>query len=126
MRNNRPSARITTVDVPGLVNHPVDASAEAMTTRINYDHFASNIDYSSLNLKLELLKSEEPPKTRLQVSDLLKPLFGNLRDLRAKGWTYAQLANALKTTGPVIKESTLREYLVSQGKRDRKQTILKT
>lgn len=97
-----------------------------MTTRINYDHLASNIDYSSLNLKLELLKSEEPPKTRIRVADLLKPLLGNLRDLRAKGWTYAQLADVLKPAGLVIKESTLREYLISQNKRDRKQPILKT
>ena len=97
-----------------------------MTTRINYNHLASKADYTSLNRKLESLKSVEAPKTRAHVADLLKPLLNNLRELRAKGWTYGQLASQLNADGMPVKESTLREYLFAQAKRDRKQSVLKT
>jgi len=97
-----------------------------MTAQINYDQLALKTDYASLNRKLESLKSLEVPKSRKRVADLLKPLLDNLRELRAKGWTYGQLASQLNAAGLPIKESTLREYLFAQAKRDRKLSVLKT
>lgn len=97
-----------------------------MTPKINYDQIASKTDYTSLNRKLESLKLVEAPKTRKRVADALKPLLDNLRELREKGWTYGQLASQLNAAGMPVKESTLREYLFAQGKRERRQSILKT
>lgn len=97
-----------------------------MTPQINYDQIASKTDYTSLNRKLESLKLLEATKTRKRVADALKPLLENLRDLRAKGWTYGQLASQLNAAGMPIKESTLREYLFAQAKRDRKASVVKT
>jgi hypothetical protein len=54
----------------------------------DYHQIASKLNYSTLEKKLEQLRTQTPPKTRKRVADVLAPIADRVRDLLAKGWTY--------------------------------------
>jgi hypothetical protein len=93
-----------------------------MRTRTNYDQLAEKIDYTKLEKKLDQLREQEPPKKRKGVAGLLAPMREKLLELRGKGWTYEQLAQALNEAGLPVKVATLRHYLTSREHRAKKTT----
>jgi hypothetical protein len=90
-----------------------------MTTRIQYHQIAAKLDYTQLKQKLVLLQNQTPPKTRKSSADVLAPLTDQLRMLRARGWSYAQIAKELGEAGLPIKPSRLRQHLGARTKRAR-------
>ncbi|MEO6994243.1 MAG: hypothetical protein ABI273_11480 [Lacunisphaera sp.] len=84
-----------------------------MTTnsRTDYAQIAAQLNYAALDKKLEQLVTIPPPKKRKQVADLLAPVEPRLRELRAKGWTFEQLAKELTDFGLPVKSSALRDHL---------------
>jgi hypothetical protein len=82
-----------------------------MKERTDYTAAAERIDYTKLEKKLEELREETPPKKRRSAGDVLAPVRGKLLELRAKGWTYAQLTAELNGAGLPVKVGTLREHL---------------
>lgn len=82
-----------------------------MTTRIDYTALAAKLNYAHLEKKLEQLDTIAPPKKRKQVGDVLAPVAEKLRELRAKGWSYEQLAKELTDAGLPVKPSALRDHL---------------
>jgi hypothetical protein len=91
----------------------VDETTLAMSTRINYHQISTKLNYASLEKHLDQLRNQEPPKTRKRVADLLNPIADRLRDLRAKKWTYAQIAKELSDAGLTIKANAVRGYLTA-------------
>jgi len=87
-----------------------------MRERTNYGAVADQIDYARLDKKLEQLQDQKPPRKQKSAGDVLAPLRDKLLGLHSKGWTYAQLAEELKSAGLPVKVGTLREYL-SRGER---------
>ena len=87
-----------------------------MTTnpRTDYAQIAAQLNYAALDKKLEQLRDTPPPKKRKQVADLLAPVETRLRELRAKGWTYEQLAKKLNEFGLPVKPSALRDHLAAK------------
>lgn len=94
-----------------------------MNTRIDYTELAAKLNYSVLDKKLEQLREVAPPKKRKQIADVLAPVAGKLRELRAKGWTYEQLARELTGAGLPVKASALRDHLGGKAKRGRKRGV---
>jgi hypothetical protein len=86
-----------------------------MKTRTDYTQLAEKIDYTKLEKKLEQLREQQPPKKRKSAADLLAPLRDKLAELRAKGWTYAQLCAELNAVGLAVPVGTLRQYLGNGG-----------
>ncbi len=82
-----------------------------MKERTDYTAAAEGIDYAKLEKKLDQLREEMPPKKRKSAGDVLAPVREKLLELRAKGWTYAQLAAELNGAGVPVKVGTLRAYL---------------
>ena len=82
-----------------------------MNARTDYTQIAAKLNYAALEKKLEQLVTIPPPKKRKQVGDLLTPVEARLRELRAKGWTYEQLAKELNEVGLPVKPSALRDHL---------------
>ena len=82
-----------------------------MKERTDYTAAAERIDYTKLEKKLDELREEAPPKKRKSAGDVLEPVREKLLELRAKGWTYAQLAAELNGAGVPVKVGTLRHYL---------------
>jgi hypothetical protein len=91
-----------------------------MSDRTNYAAVAERIDYPKLDKKLEQLREQEPPKKRKSAADVLAPVREKLAALHAHGWTYAQLAEELKSAGLAVPAGTLREYLSQAAKRNRR------
>lgn len=60
------------------------------------------------------LTEQQPPKKRKQLADALAPVHVRLQQLRAKGWTYEQLAKELNEFGLPVKPAALRDYLTTQ------------
>jgi hypothetical protein len=85
-----------------------------MSTRTNYGEVADKIDYTKLDKKLEQLREQEPPKKRKSAGAVLAPVREKLLELHGKGWTYAQLAEELKSAGVPVAVGTLREYLTGR------------
>lgn len=85
-----------------------------MSTRTNYGEVADQIDYPKLEKKLDQLRDQAPPKKRKSAADLLAPVREKLRELHGKGWTYAQLAEELKSAGMPVAVGTLRDYLTGR------------
>ena len=79
--------------------------------RIDYGQLAAKLNYAALGQKLEQLRAQEPPKKRKQLGDALAPVEVRLRELRAKGWTYEQLAKELNDFGLPVRPAALRDYL---------------
>lgn len=101
----------------------VDATAWGMIThmnttttnpRIDYGQLAAKLDYAALDKKLDQLRGQQPPKKRKQLGDALAPVEARLRELRAKGWTYEQLANELNDFGLPVRPAALRDYLTTR------------
>jgi hypothetical protein len=88
-----------------------------MTQRTDYNSVAAKINYSALEKKLEQLESKKPPRARKHLEDVLAPVTGLLRKLRAKGWTYEQLSAELSQMGIPVKPSALRDHLASRTRR---------
>ena len=86
-----------------------------MSDRTNYGAVAERIDYPKLDRKLEQLREQEPPRKRKSAADVLAPVRDKLAALHANGWTYAQLAEELKSAGLAVPAGTLREYLTSRA-----------
>jgi ribosome-binding protein aMBF1 (putative translation factor) len=82
--------------------------------RIDYGQLAAKLNYAALDQKLGQLREQEPPKKRKQIGDVLAPVAARLRELRAKGWTYEQLAKELNDFGLPVKPSALRDYLTEK------------
>ena len=82
-----------------------------MKERTDYTAAAEGIDYAKLEKKLDQLREEAPPKKRKSAGDVLAPVREKLLELRAKGWTYAQLAAELNGAGVPVKVGTLRAHL---------------
>jgi len=82
-----------------------------MKERTDYQAIAERIDYTKLEKKLDELQGEPPPKKRKSAGDVLAPVREKLLELRAKGWTYAQLTAELNGAGVPVKVGTLRAYL---------------
>ena len=82
-----------------------------MTERTDYTAAAEGIDYAKLEKKLDQLREGKPPRARKRASDVLEPVREKLLELRAKGWTYAQLTAELNGAGVPVKVGTLRAYL---------------
>ena len=81
--------------------------------RIDYGQLAAKLNYAALDQKLEQLREQKPPKKRKQIGDVLAPVAARLRELRAKGWTYEQLAKELNDFGLPVKPAALRDYLTA-------------
>jgi len=82
--------------------------------RIDYGQLAAKLNYAALDQKLGQLREQEPPKKRKQIGDILVPVEARLRELRAKGWTYEQLAKELNDFGLPVKPAALRDYLTAR------------
>lgn len=82
-----------------------------MSTRTDYNQIATKLNYAALDKKLDQLRSQTPPKARKGVADVLAPIAGRLKELRAKGWSYPQLARELNEVGLPVKVSALRAHL---------------
>lgn len=93
-----------------------------MNTRTNYTELAAKLNYTALEKKLEQLREVAPPKKRKQVGDVLAPVAAKLRELRAKGWTYEQLAQELTAAGLPVKPSALRDHLATKPRRGSKRS----
>ena len=89
----------------------------------DYHQIASKLNYSTLEKKLEQLRTQTPPKTRERVADVLAPIADRVLELLAKGWTYAQLAQELSDTGLPVKASTLRRQFGRTAKRRSKRIV---
>ena len=89
----------------------------------DYHQIASKLNYSTLEKKLEQLRTQTPPKTRKRVADVLAPIADRVLELLAKGWTYAQLAQELSDTGLPVKASTLRRHFGRMAKRRNKRIV---
>jgi len=87
-----------------------------MSTRTDYHQIATKLNYAALDKKLDQLRSQPPPKTRKGVADVLAPIAGRLSELRAKGWSYPQLARELSEAGLPMKVSALRAHLSSKAR----------
>jgi hypothetical protein len=97
--------------------------AGVMTTRTDYQQIAAKLNYSTLEKTLETLRTQEPPKERKCVADVLAPITDKLRELRTKGWTYAQLTKELNDAGLPVKVSSLRAHLGTKTKRSKRGSI---
>ena len=86
-----------------------------MNTRRDYTEIVAKVNYASLGNHLEQLGAKEPPKKRKRAADALAPVREKLLELHAKGWTYEQLAEELKTGGLPMAVGTLRDYLGNGG-----------
>lgn len=84
--------------------------------RIDYTQLAAQLNYIALTEKLERLRELPPPRKRKQIGDLLGPVAAQLRELRAKGWTYEQLSKELNDFGLPLKAPALRDYMISERK----------
>jgi hypothetical protein len=82
-----------------------------MRAQTDYTRLAEKIDYPALEKKLAQLRDQEPPKKHKRASDVLTPVRDKLVELRAKGWTCAQLVEELKSAGLPVGQGTLRRYL---------------
>jgi hypothetical protein len=82
-----------------------------MTTRTNYNQIAAKLNRTTIENRLEQMRSSPPPKTRKGAADLLAPFFKQITELREKGWTYAQLAKELSDAGLPVKTGALRLHL---------------
>jgi hypothetical protein len=82
-----------------------------MKERTDYTAAAERIDYTKLEKRLDELREEVPSKKRKSARDVLEPVREKLLELRAKGWTYAQLAAELNGAGVPVKVGTLRAHL---------------
>ena len=95
--------------------------------RIDYGQLAAKLNYAELDQKLEQLREQSPPKKRKQIGDALAPVEARLRELRAKGWTYEQLAKELNDFGLPVKSAALRDYLIARkgrtSSRNNKQAV---
>ena len=91
-----------------MINH---MNTTTTNPRIDYGQLAAKLDYAALDKKLEQLREQQPSKKRKQIADVLAPVEARLRDLRAKGWTYEQLAKELNDFGLPVKSAALRDYL---------------
>jgi hypothetical protein len=91
-----------------------------MTTRTDYHQIAAKLNYSTLEKKLEALRTQEPPKEKKHVADLLAPITDKLRELRVKGWTYNQLTRELNEAGLPVKVSSLRAHLGTRARRSKR------
>ena len=89
----------------------------------DYHQIASKLNYSTLEKKLEQLRTQTPPKTRKRVADVLAPIADRVLELLAKGWTYAQLAQELSDNGLPVKASTLRRHFGRMVKRRNKRIV---
>ena len=85
-----------------------------MKPRIDYTQVAARLNYAALEKKLEQLGTQEPPKKRRHIGDMLAPVAEKLRELRAMGWTYEQLAGELTDAGLPVKPSGLRDHLAAK------------
>jgi hypothetical protein len=90
-----------------------------MKERIDYTKVAESVNYPALINKLDKLREKEPPKRRKRASDVLNAVTEHLLDMRAKGWTYAQLVAELKESGVQVTLSALRAHL-GRAKKNRK------
>jgi hypothetical protein len=97
-----------------------------MNPRTDYTKLAAQLNYAALEKKLEQLGTIAPPKKRKQVGDLLAPVEGRLRELRAKGWTYEQLAKELNEFGLPVKPSALRDHLTPKTPKARTRRRLRS
>lgn len=82
-----------------------------MSTRTDYATLIEKTNYAELTKKLDEMAQQEPPKRRKSAADLIAPVAGKLRELHAKGWSFEQLAESMKTMGCPVKASVLREQL---------------
>jgi len=89
----------------------------------DYHQIASKLNYSTLEKKLEQMRTQTPPKTRKRVADVLAPIADRVLELLAKGWTYAQLAQELSDIGLPVKASTLRRHFGRMVKRRNKRIV---
>jgi len=89
----------------------------------DYHQIASKLNYSTLEKKLEQMRTQTPPKTRKHVADVLAPIADRVLELLANGWTYAQLAQELSDTGLPVKASTLRRHFGRTAKRRNKRIV---
>lgn len=96
-----------------------------MSTRTDYNQIASKLNYTALDKKLDQLRSQIPPKARKGVAELLAPIAGRLNELRAKGWSYPQLAKELNDVGLPVKVSALRAHLSSKARDTSKHSPVK-
>lgn len=93
----------------------INMNTTTINPRIDYGQLAAKLNYAALDKKLEQLREQEPPKKRKQIGDVLAPVKARLLELRAKGWTYEQLAKELNDFGLPVKPAALRDYL-TEGK----------
>ena len=91
-----------------------------MNARTDYDQMAQKIDLAKVQKRMEGLREQEPPKKKKGVAGLLDSMRDTLFDLRAKGWTYQQLAQELTESGLAVKVPTLRNYLSSRAHKRKK------
>lgn len=91
--------------------------AMVMNPRIDYTQVAARLNYAALEKKLEQMGTQAPPKKRRHIGDVLAPVAEKLRELRAKGWTYDQLARELTDAGLPMKPSALRDHLTAKKPR---------
>ena len=88
--------------------------AMVMNPRIDYTQVAARLNYVALEKKLDQLGTQPPPKKRRHIGDVLAPIAEKLRELRAQGWTYEQLARELTDAGLPVKPSALRDHLAAK------------
>lgn len=89
-------------------------NATTTNSRIDYGQLAAKLNYAALDKKLEQMREQTPPKKRKQIGDALAPVETRLRELRAKGWTYDQLAKELNDFGLPVRPAALRDYLTAR------------
>ena len=102
-----------TVDTPtkDMITH---MNTTTINPRIDYGQLAAKLNYAALDQKLGQLREQVPPKKRKQIGEVLAPVEARLRELRAKGWTYEQLAKELNDFGLPVKPAALRDYLTAR------------